>query len=202
MNTTPKAGINYAKLRKQKSKEDGIFQKNMMLKNRSTSQHSITQIQLFDQYFNTKPQQDNFLDFLDRQIVYHQSQQPIINIYRKKHDEERKKMIQEISNCRQETAYYQREIHELKKAKVLLSKRCELLQELIVKERLGQSVHKEIYKNNQMPISETVSSLADEKFESYETQLNSSLSNDDEMSPRQFMQLIKSRYNHNNFMKA
>ncbi|KAM3127659.1 hypothetical protein pb186bvf_020256 [Paramecium bursaria] len=127
---------------------------------------------------------------------------PIINIYRKKHDEERKKMIQEISNCRQETAYYQREIHELKKAKVLLSKRCELLQELIVKERLGQSVHKEIYKNNQMPISETVSSLADEKFESYETQLNSSLSNDDEMSPRQFMQLIKSRYNHNNFMKA
>ncbi|CAD8068165.1 unnamed protein product [Paramecium primaurelia] len=215
--TTPKSiGINYAKLRKQKGKEEtlpksmstnlkfDIYQnyQHGILKHRSTSQHNINeytqqqqQMQLFEQYFNHSKISFTFIEFVTKQIQYHnQPIQKLINpnIFKnsqRKWEEERRKILYELNQQKEDNCILQTELHDLKRQKNTLSKQCDNLQVIIVQERLGkQQRHQQFYqhkfqeltKNFHIPTQETISSLTDERFESNETSLDSSLSNEDD----------------------
>ncbi|CAD8170832.1 unnamed protein product [Paramecium pentaurelia] len=233
--TTPKSsGINYAKLRKQKSKDTTIpksmsnnlkfdIQQNHqygILKHRSTSQHNIhehvqsqQQIQLFEQYFNQSKHLLPFIEFVTKQIQYHT--QPIqinANIFKngqRRWDDEKRRILNELNQCKEDNCLLQSEIHELKRQKNTLSKQCENLQVIIVQERLGkQQKHhhhfykfQELTKNIHVPTQETISSLTDERFESNETSLDSSLSNDDHHHPNQLFELLKTGKHRYQFSK-
>ncbi|CAD8118267.1 unnamed protein product [Paramecium sonneborni] len=225
--TTPKSnGINYAKLRKQRSNQDTL-PKSMStnikmdinpasqfggIKHRSTSQHNINemaQIQLFDQCLVKQANQNEFLIFLDRQMQYFSQTTPqnfsSFRVSNKAIQEEKKKLQGELQKFNQENTFLIKEIKDLNKTKQMLVKRYDALQSLILKERLNNQPRVHQFSNpkfqhlfNQIsPVQETISSLTDERFESNATSLDSSLSyEDDQSSASQLLDLLQKNSKH------
>ncbi|CAK57906.1 unnamed protein product (macronuclear) [Paramecium tetraurelia] len=225
--TTPKSsGINYAKLRKQRSNQDTL-PKSMStnikmninqtqqfggIKHRSTSQHNINemaQIELFDQCLEKQANKNEFLVFLDRQMQYFSQNTPqnysSFRVTNKAVQEEKKKLQVELQKYNQENAFLIKEIKDLNKTKQMLVKRYDALQSLILKDRLNNQQKVRQITNpkfqhlfNQIsPVQETISSLTDERFESNTTSLDSSLSyEDDQSSASQLLDLLQKNSKH------